>query len=325
MRLRIPCLAAFLLVWSCATSERSRSTDRTSAGPTAAPGIMEQDAEVDACPDRHTEVDLAACDGLSGDYGRSVERPLEWGFAAMGGRRTTPFFGRLLCEDGTSAIATREGSLFSTQTSSSPPSRLRQGHGDEVGEDMIDVWKTSCGGETITLYSNIYRCGNHCPPKGFRFSSAAGQAAYQRALALEKEGDLEGALLATEEALSFDHEVVSFHRARVYYNIELNRGDGIIAAAEEAAQALPTNTDLLSYRVMALQNSERWAEANAAADSLLQLIEGTSDRNLSATLCRKSFILKVLGDLEESASFGERSCALGFKRCCPAEGDDDAR
>lgn len=324
MRLWGLCFLILMLGWSCTSPVQPQwflaHHSPAQGAQEPAPETGPQD-EGDACPVADTEVDPALCEDLPDDYGFSPEHPLEWGIFAIGGNeRIVPFFDRLLCESGDGAFAKRVGSRQVRRPSSSPPSVLGRGR---KGGETIDLWRVECGKETTTIYANINRCGSHCPPKGFSLRSVAGHRAYQRALTLEREENLKEAVLAVEEAISLDPSVVAFRRTRGAYYIRLGRLEDLVRSTEEDVQAIPGHTDLLSYHVAALYRNSRWEEADTAANELLDLIDGTEDRNLPHILCRKGYISEVLGRAEEGLDFRMRSCEMGFD-CCPEEESDDA-
>jgi len=147
-----------LLVAAC-PGRRPAGTDGALSDPDATP---------DRCPSAERDLDPAACLEVPPKYGLSRKAPLEWGLGATG----TLWFGRLVCPGGADPDVVRLGSISTkAPRSDSPPSGV-----PNFGGDILDAWSVSCPGgpEEQTWYSNMYRCGNPCPPEGFSVMSAEG-------------------------------------------------------------------------------------------------------------------------------------------------------
>jgi len=182
--------------------------------------------------------------------------------------------------------------------------------------DIIDHWEIECGGEIISLYSNINRCGSHCVPKPFSLVSASGYDAWRRAARVQQEGNFEEAIRLGDLARATDPASIMIQRGYISALVQAERIADALQAIEEALVHLPENSDLHSYRLVMLANLQRWEDADLAADALLQRIEGTEDRNLGLALCVKSRTAQEFGRTEEVATFRDRACAAGSERCC---------
>lgn len=169
-----------------------------------------------ACPTGKEEPTPEMCANLPEGYGLTAEYPAERGGLAMG----RPHYGRLLCADGSRPEHVAKGTIVEPpRPSTSPPSpiakQMRQSETPDPRRDFIDAWNMRCGGETVVLYTNAYRCGSPFVPKTFKLLPLAAHQKQNEAFRNLREGSLDDALASIEAALAIDESAQPLYETKL--------------------------------------------------------------------------------------------------------------
>jgi len=305
-----------LCLGACASQGTSRPSphkaplaqaDQTSSTATT---TSSKAASADPCPSPQLPVDQERCAALPADHGLVATRPLEWGLAGS----KSFFFGRAVCEGGGWPQFFRQGSVGAArQPSSSPASGV-----PSFGADILDAYSVTCPNRvSLTVYANMYRCGDPCPPRGFWFVSPARNAAYQASSAAAKAGRIDEAIDLAKAG--FPQDALTEREASwlgVLYMMD-NRIDASTAAFTTAHQIHPNNPYHLLHRGQA---QRKRGDLKAYFQDLLAALEAAGPKHAlrPELLCRSQSYWQQQGDKDKAAQVAAESCALGFKRCCPA-------
>lgn len=145
---------------------RSDGSAGTNAGPLPAHVLS-------PCPSPSSDIDADLCTvPVPPSRGWTPDDPVEWGVPQHG----APWHGRLECPNGAEPRWTRTGPAGPVRTPSvAPPSGLPR----SADVDELDVWLVACPGDATArrLHLNPFRCGDPCPPRGWRLLSARAAAA----------------------------------------------------------------------------------------------------------------------------------------------------
>lgn len=267
------------------------------------------------CPTPETVVDMAQCEDLPRKHGLTAQTPLEWGDAGRG----QLWFGRLMCPSGASPQAERTGNIGSVQYGSSAP--LSQ-HGTAMSglsggqsPDIVDAWTIHCPGESQEWYANIYRCGNPCPPAGFRIMDAEAARAVSDADELLTGGQPSAALGAARKA----HEIEPGADLPLIYQglalIRMGRYVDALDSLEKALEIDPTASVVSMYAVKSAMLIEDWERGRAFSDTLLDNLSA-EDPAYPDALCLHAEVLAGQGDAEAEPTRAA-ACEAGAESCCP--------
>ncbi|MCB9797053.1 MAG: hypothetical protein H6741_30580 [Alphaproteobacteria bacterium] len=294
------------------------ASDETIQATAARLGVSEAFARtlyvhaIDGCLGPLTPIPEEVCAADRGDYGRSPENPLEWGNAAGGNQMG---FGRLICPNGATAVVSRNGNIGVVKYGSSSPASDTYSFGDEP-TDILDEWTLICPDqEPELLYSNMYRCGDPCPPQGLRLMQAdARRAMAECSIALDA-GDVEGAMTQALRAVELEPDVdVSW----MYLGIAQTMGGddpGALISMERALSIDPSATTPRLYAALAAEATKDWDKAELHARTFLEAVDGESEVQAEMQ-CVRALALEQLGDPSAVDSKKRSACEAGVARCC---------
>jgi hypothetical protein len=254
-----------------------------------------------ACPPPTTDPPMCT-DPL---LGASRERPLEWGRAGAG---STLWWGRIACADGSEPQpdGVARGSIGPAPVpSTSPPSE------NGLMLDVLDVWSIPCRSGEVTLYTNLYRCGEVCVPPTLRVLPHALDVTFQAGLDAAKAGDVAGALARGEELIVLGPEYEWAWAMRAVLPFQARDPASALLAMDDVIARWPTPRRRLN-RVHVLVGIGRGAEAREA---LATFAATNTDASLAPEiLCTQA---EIAPDRIASAALAAESCAAGFEACCP--------
>ncbi|MES2638389.1 MAG: hypothetical protein V4850_02875 [Myxococcota bacterium] len=252
-----------------------------------------------ACPTPTTDPPMCT-DPL---LGASRERPLEWGRAGAG---STVWWGRLACADGSEPHGVTRGSIgLAPVPSTSPASE------NGLMLDVLDRWSIPCRTGEVTLYTNLYRCGEVCVPPTLRVLPHALDVTFQAGLDAAKAGDVAGALARGEELIVLGPEYEWSWAMRAVLPFHAGDPAAALRAMDDVIARWPTPRRRLN-RVHVLVGLGRGGEARAA---LATFAATNTDASLATEiLCTQA---EIAPDPATSATLAAESCAAGFEACCP--------
>jgi tetratricopeptide (TPR) repeat protein len=263
------------------------------------------------CPTEATEIDMAACAASRPEnYGYGKELPMEIGMAAKG---QSLWFGRLLCNDGAVPEVRRTGNVGPRVAPTSAVSWLSI----DADSELLDRWEVSCPGdrEPKVLYTNLYRCGLLCPPRGFRLLTAASEATYNASLELAGKGRFQEAFdlvleLPTEDLAS---ETLTSWRGVLLSRLE--RYDEARPALQAVVALRPKNPYYRLELAMVDLGQGKNEEYFKVVEALLAELP-TDDELHWELICRKGFHLLRSGNAQDGEPLIKQACEAGFERCC---------
>lgn len=301
-----PCL---LIALSCAAQQ----------GPSAsAIKAYENPAIAKECPSSTTVVLPDQCSDLPPGYGFSPDQPVEWGLAAIRGDKTSEvYLGRLICPDGTQAMATPIDFAPATTPPTSAPSMRFEGV-ETRPSDFVDRIALRCGDKTQTFYSNGYRCGSPCPPPGFRLMDVAADRHLRRSLEEKSKGANEASLREAEAALAIDPGSEKLYETVAMARFRLARFEESLQVADEGIARIPASLDLPIFRALVLTRLERHQAAYDAMVEIEPRLEQAGDASLQVqALSIKAMAASSLGRREEALAIHEKLCTeMGVAELC---------
>ncbi|MBI4511152.1 MAG: hypothetical protein HY698_16085 [Deltaproteobacteria bacterium] len=312
---RIGFRASVVLLVACTTS---RPPTQPSIATTPAP----TSSLLGTCPREDLDVDPSFCaETVPEGYGMTKDMPLEWGLEAAS--RGVLWMNRLACENGGKPETHREGNVGpASVTSISPRSPMTGMAGARVPDiDIVDAWQVRCPGrEPFTLYTNMYRCGNPCPPFKMRLIPARAKKLHEASVRALEEKRFEDALAHAQEALRLAPGVETYLAwlGAVYFVFD--RPEDALPLLE-AARAIDPRSPLHRLHIGAVHDElGHLVEYAGILDELLQ--ELPPDHALVPELkCRKAGVLKRAGKPDEAIALAADACGAGFNRCCEARSE----
>ncbi len=315
-------LSCLLLAGCGASTQPSDSTTPTVADePAVEVASEEQPADAgpadgpteatDPCPSVMTPVAVNECAASQAGYGLTKQNPLEWG--PLGGSRGQLWRARLACPDGSRPLEVERSGNVGPVPSQSPAA---PGAGEKPA-DIVDAWWIRCGGasETTQVFSNMYRCGSHCPPSGFQLVPARAAQLLVDAKQANKEGQPQRAIELAEEAVSLapDFEVV-WSRAALIHHVAKSP-DKAIEYKRKASAIAPFNPSHLLDLGYMLSNQGKYQDARPILERGLEASEKGS-KSWADALCMKAEVDRKLGDEELADAQADEACKAGEQRCC---------
>lgn len=279
-------------------------------GEQSAPATAFESGPPIGCPD--DDFDPRSCPAtLPAGYGRSPDAALEWGRYAIGelGR------GRLSCPGGAWPTVVRQGSVNATTPSASPRSPVPK-YEESESPDLLDRWLVTCPGQpALTLYGNIYRCGNPCPPPPLGFTPAAAETAYRAAWLLARDRKSDLALELMDRALAVAPESEKFHSYRGVVLMQLDRPEEAVAEFDFALRHDPDSVMHRLNRIGALEAAGDQPGVATAYHLLLGAL-GEAHADRPKVQCRHATWLFERGRDEEAFAQARAACAAGATKCC---------
>ncbi len=267
--------------------------------PITAPTPLPQ-ANAPACPVR--ESSPPACTDL--DLGRSPERPFEWGLMASG---NALWQDSLACADGSRAYVQRTGNIGQAPVVSSSPYARGEPFG---GKDILDAWRVVCYGSAVTIFTNLYRCGEVCLPLGWTVLPVEVDTRTEEAYGLLNEGDLEGAVRVARQISA----------AAPSYEEAWLRHASLAVEAADFPEAVAAFDELLARWQTVAGLSLRWQYAHQAGDpQALPELEALLQRTIGSpgeagVRCALS---KSLEPGPRATELASQACEGGIRSCCP--------
>jgi len=284
---------------SCVTTAPARAPDASHDRASTA-------SDAPMCPTPTLDL-VARCASPDPARGRSPERALEWG-AMVQGRLGHD---RLVCEDGSELRRVSRASTAGVRSTSPRSSVPKFGDG---ANDIVDMWTVSCPGRAEeTLYSNLYRCGDPCPPAGFRWLRADAEALFVTALKTKKSGQPERALSLLDEAVALEPNAEKYRKWRDVLRLEVTRSIDVARALIADAERNPDDlehADFVSFLVA------KFSEPSLALEFVERVESRADPRGRAYFMCRRANLLMETGRVEEAPAVAKAACELGEKKCC---------
>ena len=220
--------------------------------------------------------------------------------------------GRLTCPSGASADSVRVGNIgaapvASTATPSGVPS---------LGVDILDVWEVQRPGETPRQwYTNVYRCGDLCPPQGFQILPADAYAAMMETQRALQDGRADDAIQAAADAIQLAPGFELPYLVQGATHMATADAAGALAAFEGAARLAPDRIATLYPRVVLLREAGRTEEANTLALRLLELTPPDHPERAPAA-CMAALAHLEQGSEDVGRTLAGEACDAGFVLCC---------
>lgn len=284
---------------------------RVGSGPSAISVASSTPDVAPECPVPDAEFEISSCDA-SKSRGLQADQPLEWGpFAFRHGQRGNPLFGRMICDDGTQAVATLIDHAPLEGSSASAPS-LVVPRKTGAPADLVDRYEVRCGqGPAKTLFVNPYRCGEVCPPTGFQFTSLEVAKHLNAALVHFNGGEREGAIEEARRALNVQPKLETAYELLFLATLQLGRLEEALDVIEKGVNELPNSFWLAHIRIVALGRLERYVEEAEAVSELIPRLEAAgNDALLGQVLLQGALAARKAGKLEESNAMEARACEL---------------
>ena len=279
-------MPVFLLLLGCPHPATGRAADASEGCPTA-------DFDPPVCQDPAR--------------GSTPALPLEIGDAG----RSVLWFNRVACADGGEPQVVRNGSLGEAPTPTASP---RNPATNWFGNDTLDEWTVFCrGAPEVTLYVDLYRCGDVCVPPSIQVLPHALDVEFAAAQAAEKAGDLAAAsahgkrLMAIGDAFEWAWSMGAMIAADAGDPDALAKTDELIRRWDKPLRRL--------NRVQLLVGLGSYDEARASLDAFTK---ANSDPSLDAK--RMCIEAEIAPDATASAALAKQSCAAGFDPCCAPGG-----